>query len=120
MGNPCEFLPRLWGHGGSVFDEQGKLTLDSREAIRAMENYCESFAYASPSSVGHYWPQQVREFSQGKTAMMVMYTPQVTDINDKQKSQIASEIGFSVIPGGHPLLGGWSLAINQNSTKKRP
>ena len=41
-----------------------------------------------------------------------------TDITDRYKSKIVGKVGYDFVPGGTPLLGGWSLGINNNSRKK--
>ncbi|HHW00235.1 MAG TPA: extracellular solute-binding protein [Clostridiaceae bacterium] len=117
-GAVCEFLPRKWAFGGSSFDEKGNVILDSKETVKALKNYCESFNYASPTSTEHWWGEQVEEFCQGKAAMMVLFISHATDINDRYKSKVAGKVGFDIIPGQKPLLGGWSLGINSNSSKK--
>ncbi len=117
-GAVCEFLPRKWAFGGKSFDGKGNVALNSKEAIKALNNYCESFSYASPTSSEHWWNEQVDEFCQGKAAMMVLFMSHATDITDRYKSQVVGKIGFDIIPGGAPVLGGWSLGINGNSRKK--
>lgn len=111
----CEYLPRMWAYGAEVFDHHGRVTLDSSNAVKALNNYCESFRYASPNSPNNWWHEQVEEFARGDTAMMIMYSSYVSRIVDRSLSNIVGKVGYSAIPGGCPTLGGWSLCINQNS-----
>lgn len=117
-GSVCEFLPRKWSYGGRSFDEDGNVVIFSKETVKALKNYCESYRYASPSSTEHWWGEQVSEFSEGKAAMMVLFMSHATDIADRYKSKVVGKIGYDIVPGGVPLLGGWSLGINSNSRKK--
>jgi multiple sugar transport system substrate-binding protein len=117
-GSLCEFLPRKWAYGGRTFDENGKVVLDSKETIKALKNYCESYQYASPNSPEYWWDEQVADFCRGETAMMVLFMAHATDITDRSKSKIVGKIGYDIIPGGIPLLGGWLLGINKSSLKK--
>ncbi len=117
-GAVCEFLPRKWAYGGRTFDDNGKVVLSSKETVKALNNYCESFKYASPTSPEHWWEEQIEEFSQGKAAMMMLFMSHATDITDRKKSKVVGKIGYDVVPGDNPLLGGWSLGINSNSSKK--
>ncbi|HBE80046.1 MAG TPA: hypothetical protein DDW65_20035 [Firmicutes bacterium] len=117
-GSVCEFLPRKWAYGGSAFDENANVVLNSKETIKALKNYCESYQYASPNSPEYWWDEQVLEFCEGKAAMMVLFISHATDISDRYKSKIVGNVGYDIIPGGIPLLGGWSLGINNNSRKK--
>nr|WP_325215129.1 extracellular solute-binding protein [uncultured Oscillibacter sp.] len=111
----CEYLPRMWAYGAEVFDHHGRVTLDSPNAVKALNNYCESFRYASPDSADNWWHEQVEEFACGDTAMMIMYSSYVSRIVDRSLSNIVGKVGYSAIPGGCSTLGGWSLCINQNS-----
>lgn len=117
-GALCEFLPRKWAYSAKSFDENGNIVLGGKETVKALKNYCESFKYASPTSPEHWWGEQVKEFSQGEAAMMVLFMSHATDISDRRKSKVVGKIGYDIIPGGKPLLGGWSLGINSNSNNK--
>ncbi len=117
-GAICEFLPRQWGFEGSSFGLGDKVVLTSKENIRALKNYCESFQYAPKDAVDAWWDEQVECFAAGKAAMMILFNSQATDIMDPSKSKIVGKIGYEFIPGGKPLIGGWSLGINKNSVKK--
>lgn len=114
----CEFLPRLSGHEGEVFDDNGRVALDSPNAIRALRNYCESFRYASPGSPDHWWHEQVAEFASGKAAMMILYSAYASPLVDRSLSSVVGKVGFDSIPGGRPVLGGWSFAINRAGMHK--
>lgn len=117
-GALCEFLPRKWAYGAKAFDENGDVVFNSKETVKALKNYCESYKYASPTSPEHWWGEQVEEFSQGEAAMMVLFMSHATDITDRTKSKVVGKIGYDIIPGRKPLLGGWSLGINANSNNK--
>lgn len=114
----CEFLPRLYAYDAEVFDYDGRVVLDSPNAIKALSNYCESFRYASPNSPEHWWHEQVAEFASGKTAMMILYSAYASPLVDRSVSCVVGKIGFDSIPGGSPVLGGWSFAINDASLHK--
>jgi ABC-type glycerol-3-phosphate transport system substrate-binding protein len=118
-GVVCEFLSRLWAYGGSTFDADGNLVLNSKETLRALQNYTESYHYASEDSVDYWWDEQVEEFSQGMAAMMLMFVTCVPAITDRAKSKVIGKIGYAMVPGGNPVLGGWSLAINKVSHRKK-
>ncbi len=117
-GAICEFLPRMWSYRGEIINKGGNLFLEQRAAIKGLESYIESFNYSSPNSIENYWEEEVEEFSQGKAAMMILFVAHATDITDRSKSKIVGKIGYDIIPGGCPVLGGWSLGINKNSKNK--
>lgn len=114
----CEFLPRMWAFGGDIIDKNGQVILNSSQNINALKNYCDSYKYADPSSKDFWWNEQVDEFAQGRAAMMVLFSAHASDITDRSKSVVVGEVGYDSIPGGIPLLGGWSLGINNNSKNK--
>jgi multiple sugar transport system substrate-binding protein len=117
-GAVCEYLPRLWYYGGSVV-KNGEVCIDNEEAIRALNNYKESYRYASPSSPDRWWEEQAEEFSQGQTAMMILFNAHATDIVNLSKSKVVGKVGFDVIPGNISLVGGWSLGISTKSQRKQ-
>lgn len=117
-GAICEFLPRMWSYNNDSIDEKGNFKLDELGTIKALRNYTESFKYASPGSSDHFWDEEVEEFSQGKAAMMILFVAHTSDIIDRSKSKVVGKIGYDIIPGGKPVLGGWSLGINKKSLKR--
>lgn len=117
-GAVCEFLPRMWSYKGKPINENGKVDLYSRETVHALENYIESFKFSPPGSEDNWWDEQVTDFSQGRTAMMILFVAHATDITNREKSKIVGKIGYAPIPGNNPILGGWSLGINQYSKKQ--
>ncbi|GAK54012.1 hypothetical protein U14_05289 [Candidatus Moduliflexus flocculans] len=117
-GAVCEFLPRQWAYGGRMFDINGNVAFNSKETLRALENYAESFQYASKNSANHWWDEQVTEFSQGLAAMMILFVAHATELTNRATSSVVGNIGYAPVPGGHPLLGGWSLGINSRCQRQ--
>lgn len=113
-----EYLPRLFGMGGCLFDADGGPQLDSSEAIQALRNYRESQAFACPIPENSWWDASVKNFMDGKIAMMIMFLNHASNINNPQLSQVAGKVGFATVPGNSPLLGGGSLAIPKNTQKR--
>ena len=117
-GALCEFLPRMWAYGGRAIDEYGNIVINNREISRALENYIESYNYASPESLEHLWDEQVEEFSSGRAAMMILFVAHATELTDRRKSKVVGKVGYALVPGGQSTLGGWSLGINARSRKQ--
>lgn len=114
----CDFLPRLWSFGGSVFGRSGDLALGSHEAIEALNSYIRSFQFAPKDAVDHWYWDEVREFARGNAAMMIMFIAHTSQLIDVEYSAIAGKFDVSELPGGFPVLGGWSLGIHRKSTQK--
>ena len=117
-GAVCEYLPRAWAAGGSVF-EKGKTVIDSEQCIKALNGYVEGFNYASPESPSQWWDEQVERFSRGEAALMAMYSDHATVLEDRSISSVCGKVGCALLPGRVSVLGGWSLAINPHSRHKR-
>lgn len=106
-----DFLDRLWSYGGQVFNEMGEVSICSTNAVNALQSMLQSYRYSSGSMLTS-WNEIAEEFAQGKSAMVILYNSDVGDINNYTKSRVAGNIGFSLVPGGTPVLGGWSLGLN--------
>ncbi len=116
-GGACEYLPRLWGMGGEVYDASG-FTLAGETAVAALENYCESFRYASAGSPDNWWTEEAREFGAGKAAMMLTFADIITAVTERETSTTIGKIGFSLPPGDSGVIGGWILAVNEAGRNK--
>lgn len=116
-GSFDEFLPRLWSHGGNIF-ENNKITIDNEICGKALKNYVESYSYADPKAPEWWWDEQVKCFTSGKAAMMIMFTEHTSSIEDRNFSKVVGKTGFDVLPGQVSVLGGWSLAMDKNTNYK--
>lgn len=116
------FLNHLWAYGGTVFDKEGRVAINSNQAVLALTNLKKSFSYTS-AEVKNSWIDVAEEFKKGKSAMVLLYNSDAGDINNYTKSKVAGNVGYALIPGGAPVLGGWSLSLNsygrhRNETSK--
>jgi multiple sugar transport system substrate-binding protein len=50
--------------------------------------------------------------------MMIVFVAHATKLTNRRFSQVIGKIDFAPVPGGNPVLGGWSLAINRTSGKQ--
>lgn len=113
--SPSEFMPRLFAEGGQLLDSQGRITLDTPEALRALENYRETFSY-SDRTIYDFWKNALEGFADGSAAMTVVFINYASHILNSQMSRIAGKLGFAPVPGGRPLLGGGVIGITQGCT----
>jgi multiple sugar transport system substrate-binding protein len=117
-GAVCEFLPRKWAYEDLRGSVGPLFPLDTPEALLALRNYSESFGYAPPGSEDFWWDEQVELFAAGEAAMMIMFVAHATRLADRRYSKVIGKIDFAPVPGGAPVLGGWSLAVNAESPRK--
>ncbi|MBC5647818.1 extracellular solute-binding protein [Christensenella tenuis] len=108
------FLSRLWSYGGDVFCG-GKICINSENALRALENFIESYRYVRKDKINYNYNDAERDFMSGECAMVVSYDSHAVNINDYSKSKVAGNIGCALIPGRRPVLGGWYLGVNPYS-----
>lgn len=111
-----EYLPRLFSFGGNIF-EQNKIVLGDKRSVEALKNYVESYQYANPGSTNWWWDEQVKEFSSGNVAMMIMYTEHVSVLEDKRFSEVVGKTECAILPEKYSVLGGWSLGMNPKSKR---
>ena len=110
------FLPILWAHGAQVVDEAGNASLNSPEALEALNLYLELKQYA-PKGVETYNSSEVRDaLMQGTTAMSIELWPSwAPSLDDPEKSRVPGLIEVVAAPGQNvgssPMLGAWLLAV---------
>ncbi len=114
--SPSEYLPRLFGLGGSLFDDSGRVCLVTPAAVTALENYIDSYNY-SDKTVYQWWKGALEGFANGSAAMTVVFMNYASDIVNSQHASIAGKIGYATVPGNKPLLGGGVVGITRSSTR---
>ncbi len=113
-----EIYMRLRSYGARLFDHAGKVCLYSTQALAAYNNFAGILKFARPDYRTATDISAVHDFLSGETSMLISYPSFLADVTDLRKSSMIGSIGYSRIPGGAPLLGGWGLGINSRSRKK--
>lgn len=114
------FLPILWAHGAKVIGADGSATLNSPEALDALDLYLELKQYA-PRGVETYNSSEVRDaLMQGTTAMSIELWPSwAPSLDDPEKSRVPGMIEVIAAPGQNvgssPMLGSWLLAVPEGA-----
>lgn len=128
----CDWTAWLWGHGGSIFDADGKFSGHDERGLEAMEYWRRLFATMPPGVTGWTWDGQGQSIAQGVAASMLSWgeffpyfdDPSATKVSGlmeavrvpqpKHPLRTVEQTGFGEIPGiGHQ--GGSSLAVSKNS-----
>ena len=113
----CEVLPRFYELGGRVPDEEGRVQVVTAEMRAAFESCLESEKYATKEP--HFWWQESAEvFSDGFTAMNILFSNYASDMIHNVSSKVAGKIIYAEVPGGNPLLGGGSVGITKSTEKE--
>lgn len=112
-----EYLVRLLGMGGDVFDENGLLHISSVKAKKALKSYLETAGYADPEVI-HSWSTVSDNFVHGETAMAILFSNHASGLIRAQNALSANQVGFASVPGSRPLLGGGALGVCRDSRQK--
>lgn len=106
-----ELYTRMKAYGGSIFSHSGKVMLDTPQNLRAYENLKQALKVAKPDFLQATDVSIIGDFLCGETAMLIGYPAYMTDVADLRKSSMIGSIGYSLIPGRTPLLGGWGMGL---------
>jgi multiple sugar transport system substrate-binding protein len=113
-----EIYMRLFAYGGRVFDKRFNVVFNSPQTLKAYVNFKSTFKFAKPDYKTATDISVVSDFVHGDTAMLITYPSFLTNITDLRTVSMIGDIGYSLIPGRTPILGGWSFGINSRSGKK--
>lgn len=104
----------LFGAGGEIQDDSGKVTLDSPEARDALQKYIDIYKADAPkNSLNWAFDEAQRAVSSDKAAQLVSYNWTLPTLN-KTKA-LKDKFGFAEVPGGKAVLGAWYWAVPSNS-----
>ncbi len=109
-----EFIPRLWANHGKIA-RQGKVTLQTPAARRALKNLCESYRYSFLQIQNYMENEQLEEFSRGDIALVNTYSIHIPSKYNVQMEKLVSSLGICMLPGRQMMLGEWELGINRYS-----
>src|SRR5881296_3708303 len=127
-GNPVisEFTPVLLSFGGRIFDNNWRVTLNSKAAIDALTFFTKTLkSYAPPGVANYDAAERAREVATGRAAQGFIWPAEITDIVENPSvSQVVGKLGYTLVPAGPggkhaPLIGNWLLAIPKGSTNQR-
>jgi len=121
-GNPIVtgYLPILWAYGGDVVDHNGRVAIDSPQALAALKTLLALKAYA-PKDVDVYGAAEVRDALQkGAAAQSIEVWPAwIPALDDPAVSRVAGQIALQAPPGQvtgpAPMLGIWQMGIAKDA-----
>ncbi|HEU4973829.1 MAG TPA: sugar ABC transporter substrate-binding protein [Baekduia sp.] len=106
-----EWANYLFAAGGSIQGPDGKVTLDSPQARKALQTYIDIYKSSAPkNSLNWAFDEAIRSASAGKAAQLISYNwtlPTLKKANDN--------FGIAEVPGGKAVLGAWYWGIPSNS-----
>lgn len=111
-----EYLTRFFSLTPALFDENNHLRLDTPEALEALELLIDAKSYA-PFYHSNWWRDTAQCFAKDGIAMTVLYSNYASAMLG-QGSLLSTNIGYAMIPGGNPLMGGGSIGVCRYSRHK--
>lgn len=119
-----QFSSFLYSSGGDWFDENRQATINSPEALAAIELYGTLLReYGPPGVLNMSWPQAVAIFAQGNAALYTDASSIYANLLDPDKSTVADKTGVAVFPAGPAgsimyNVTSWGLAMSSGSKNK--
>lgn len=107
-----DFLPFYLARSGGICDSYGHVRLDSPEMVHALEQYRSMVRFSTQQL---WWRDSVQQFAGGNVATASIYSNHTAYVMNSKYSNVVGTVGASVIPGGHPLLGGGIIGISRYS-----
>jgi multiple sugar transport system substrate-binding protein len=106
----------LFAAGGSIYDSDGKITLNTPQAKQALNAYIDTYRTAAPpNSLNWAFDEAFRSVSGGQAASMISYNWNLPALNEPGSGPLAGKFKLAPIPGDKQVLGSWSWAIPTNS-----
>lgn len=112
----CDFLPRFREFKEDIFDERGNVNILTPGMRQAVMNYLETCQYSGEGTC-QWWRETTRQFSEGNTAMHIVFSNYASEMIHNPESKVVGRIAYDTVPGGQPLSGGGSLGISRFSQK---
>ncbi len=89
-----EWVNWLWGEGVS-FDSSGQPTIDSPQAIKALEDVITLAKSAPAGTVNYGWDQATTAFGQGNVTTAVLFSDQTPGLLDPTASKVTGKWAYS-------------------------
>jgi len=115
----------LFSFGGNFQTKDGKASIDTPEAVKAMDYYAGMLRrFAPPGVVNFNWYECASAFMQGQVAMYFDGVNFASQFEDKEKSKIVGKAGYAVLPAGpsghfSPIFGN-AVAVSSQSKVQGP
>ncbi|HEX5581458.1 MAG TPA: extracellular solute-binding protein, partial [Gemmatimonadaceae bacterium] len=112
------FVEMLGAFGGRIMDDEGRVVVDSPQAVRALEWLCGMVGDGSPRAVLTWHEEEARfAFQNGRALLMRNWPYAYSLMSDSTRSRVAGRYAVAPMPaapGGAPTaaLGGAQLALS--------
>lgn len=108
-----EYLSRLFSYQDNLYDDNLEIHLDSETSLKALEELIALKRFTAKDYCS-WWTDTAGRFAAGNFAMAPLYSNYASELLSPE-SKIVDKIGYTMMPGSNPLLGGGSLGISKHS-----
>jgi len=111
----------LYANGGDVFDTDGNIIINNEAAVKALNQYIETYKSAAPAnSLNWGFDEALRAVSSGTAATMLSYNWMLPALNAEggMSGDLAGNFTLHEVPGGKAVLGTWSWGVPANAEDK--
>lgn len=119
-----EWLSFLYSFGGDMMETDagskcGPITVNSPEAVAALEYYKSLMAYSPPDTLNYFWDDVMALMQQGKVFQLIMWTDATYAVENPKQSKVSGKLGFDLVPqdkgGKIGQIEGWSYLVPAQS-----
>lgn len=123
----CTYVNFLGAFGSNFYDKKYVATLDTPEAIAALEFFKSLIPYANPGVLSQDYDECFATFASGGAAMNIQWQNAAPGFLDPAKSKIIDKWNITLTPGvtqadgsirRSPCFGGWDFAIAADSKNR--
>ena len=107
------FILRYRALAGDLCNESKLGGFNYFAASKALAQYLNFYQNAFVLDESDWFGASLHNFINGKSAMEIIAFNYASNITEMHALAANSQIGYSMVPGGHPVLGGGSLLITQ-------
>ena len=115
----------IFSYGGMIIGTDGTSGFDKPETIAGVEMYARILREAGPAGISNYqWSECLNDFMSGASAMGCDSSVFATEIANPEKSQVAGNALYSMMPPAgnlpvKPCMWHWMTGINSKSENKK-
>jgi multiple sugar transport system substrate-binding protein len=121
-GNPvvADFMPLFWAYGAEMFDGKGNPTVNTPEALAALNMMLELGKHSPPGYAGFNADEIAAHLLHSTAAMSINWPAWISAMDDPSKSKVVNRMGYAPMPGtsqhaGQASLGAWVLGVPSSS-----
>lgn len=108
---------RLGYYGGQEVDDNFEPGFTDGSGVKALQFMVDLTKFAPDDILTFDWDTANTFFAQGNAAMMEQWPGLYLTCN-QDSSPTKGKVGYAVCPGGSPTLGGWAMAITEDSAEQ--